>query len=295
VRRVLVVAVLVAGGLGALAVWVYPSRADFQPTNPGWNGLSEFVREWRVTPLDSLSLLPQDPLGTVLFVIPSRTVARADIERIGRYLKSGGVVMLLDDFGFGNQVLGGLGLRARFDAAPLLDPLFNYKDRWLPEITDVSILPPEGVVILNHATVLTGTSGMTVVARSSRYSFLDLDGNGVADPGEPRGPLAVAAWVRVGRGMLFAASDPSFLINGMLGLGRNRQLVRQVLRFAGDHPRVFLDEAHLPAEARDRARMALRSARSLIASPGILVAVLLVSVAAPLALVLRRWGADAGY
>jgi hypothetical protein len=294
VRRALVTAIFVAGGLGALAVWFYPSHTDFQSANPQWNGLSEFVREWNVTPLDSLGLLPQNPLGTALVVIPYRAVARADVERIRRYLERGGVVMLLDDFGFGNQVLQGLGFQARFTGSPLLDPLFNYKNRWLPEIAPVSVLPPGSVVILNHASALTQTSGMTVVARSSRYSFLDVNGNGAADPGESRGPLAVAAWARVGRGVLFVASDPSFLINGMLGLGSNRQFVRQVLRFAGDHPRVFLDEAHLPALPLDRAKMALRSTRRLLASPPVLVAVLLASAAGPLALTLRRWNIDVG-
>jgi hypothetical protein len=294
VRRTLIAALLVAGALGTLAVWFYPSRADFQPANPQWNGLSEFAREWRVIPLDSLSLLPRNVLGTALVVIPYQAVAHAEVARIRRFLEGGGVVMLLDDFGFGNQVLQGLGLQARFASAPLLDPLFNYKNRWLPEIAPVSILPPGGVVILNHASALTRTWGMTVVARSSRYSFLDLNENGAADASEPRGPLAVAAWARVGRGVLFVASDPSFLINGMLGLGSNRQFVRQVLRFAGDHPRVFLDQAHLPALSLDRARAALRSARGLIASPPVLVAVLLVSAAGPLALVMWRWNIDVG-
>ncbi len=293
-RRTVAAALLIAAGLGVLAMWFSPSRADFQPTNGQWNGLSEFVREWGVTPLDSLGLLAQDPLRTVLVVIPYQAVTRDDVTRIRRYLEGGGVVALFDKFGSGNQVLQGLGLRARFADAPLLDPLFNYKNRWLPEILQVSVLPPGGLVVLNHGTALTETSDMTVVAHSSRYSFLDLKGTGVADPSEPRGPLAVAAWTRVGRGVLVVASDPSVLINAMLGLGSNRQFVQALLRFAGDHPRVFLDDAHLPALPLDLAKAALRSPRRLIASPPVLLAVLLLSAAGPLALTLRRWNTDAG-
>lgn len=295
VRRVLAPVALVVGCLSIIAIWFYPSHADFRPANPDWNGLSEVAGEWRVTRLDSLTLLPAGPRGTALVVIPYRPVSQVDVARINRYLTDGGVVVLLDDFGFANQVLGGLGLRVRFAGPPLLDPLFKYKNRWLPKITDVAILPPGSTVILNHATALSETSGMAVAARSSAYAFLDLNNNGVADPREPRGPFVTAAWTKVGGGVLFVASDPSFLINGMIGLGDNRQFARQILRFAGERPRVLLDEVHLPSETLDQARTMLRAIRAAVASPVGVLAAAFIAVTAPLAILLRRWDGNAGF
>ncbi len=293
-RRLLAGAAIAAVCVGVLTVWLYPSRADFRPTNPYWNGLSDAAGEWRMTSLPSLDLLPRAPGGTAVVIIPYRPVGGADIMRIRRYLEDGGVVVLLDDFGTGNQILEGVGLSARFAGSPLLDPLFNYKNQRLPKIPYVFILPVGSAVILNHATALTKTSGMTVVAQSSRYSFLDRNGNGRADPSEPRGPFAVAGWTRVGRGVLFAASDPSFLINSMIGLGDNRRFARQVFRLAGEHPRIFLDEAHLPAEMLDRTKAVLQSARTAIGYPVALLTILLAGAVAPLAMMLRRWDTDAG-
>jgi len=46
--------------------------------------------------------------------------------------------IMLDDFGYGNSFLEYAGITARFDNTPLLDPLFNYKNEYLP--ADIWIL-----------------------------------------------------------------------------------------------------------------------------------------------------------
>lgn len=294
-RRLLALVAVVVGCLAVVVVWLYPSRADFNPANISWNGLSGFAGEYRIIPLPSLVPLPaHDSGGNVLVIIPYRPVSRADTARIKRFLETDGVVMLLDDFGFGNQVLAGVGLSARFAGAALLDPLFHYKNRWLPKIITVPLLPSGGTLILNHATALAKTSGMTVIAQSSAYAFLDLNRNGRADPGEPGGPLPVAAWERVGGGVLVAVADPSLLVNSMLDLGENREFVRRVLHLAGEHPRVFLDEGHLPMTRLDRAKVALRSARAAITTVPVLLMLLLAGIMGPLVTLFREEPSNAG-
>jgi hypothetical protein len=277
----------VTGGLVILLVWFYPSHTDFRPTNPFWNGLDDFAGDSRLISLASLALLPSEPEGTVVVVIPYRPVSGTDAACLKRYLEGGGVVVLMDDYGFGNQVLMGLGLSMRYAGTSLLDPLVHHANRWLPKITDISILPSESTIILNHATALIETAGMTVVARSSRYSFLDSNGNGRVDQGEVRGPFAVAAWTKFGKGVLFVISDPSLLINAMISLGDNRRFMSRVFQLAVDHPRVFLDEAHLPAAPIDHAKTLLRSAQAAIATPEGLLTVLVVGVVVPVVAMTR--------
>ncbi len=286
-RRLVVWVTLTAAVLGVVAVGFYPSPTDFRPDNPSWNGLSGAAHAWQMAPLPSLARLPTDPRQTATVIIPYRPMSRADAVRIARYLQRGGVVIVSNNFGTGNQLLEEAGLSVRFSGAPLLDPLVHYRSLWLPRILDVPVLPAGSALVLNHATALTGTGAMRVMARSSRYSFLDLNGNGRADRGEPQGPFAVAAWGRVGAGILVAVSDPNLLINSMIGLGENRAFVREAFRLAGDHPRIFLDDSHLPANTLDDAKAALGALRDAPGHSVALLVILVLGIAAPLAVTLR--------
>jgi hypothetical protein len=289
--RVSVAALMLATcGLIVLAVWFYPSRTDFRPVNPFWNGLNRVAEDWQMVPLASLDRLPRDPAGTVLVVIPYRPVNAADASRVRRYVDGGGLAVILDDYGFGTPLLRGMGLPLRFAGEALLDPLFRHRNRWMPEAT----APAEArrnaearAVVLNHATALVGVEAVSVILRSSPYSFLDRNGNGEWEPDEPRGPFAVAAHTKVGSGAVAVVSDPSVLINSMIDLGANRSFVRRILQLAGERPRVYLDEAHLPARGLDESRAQLRSVRDFVAEPIPLIGLVVAIVIAPLVMMLK--------
>ena len=110
-----------------LTVWFFPTTTDFRTQNPFWNGLRSFEREFQITPIESLSVLPEEPHGSVLVVIPYVQVDDADVARLRSYLEGGGFLILADDYSYGNSVLNGLGVSARFTNSPLVDPLFNYR------------------------------------------------------------------------------------------------------------------------------------------------------------------------
>lgn len=287
-RRFVAIVAIAASALSGLVAWAYPSRTDFRPPNPFWNGLGRFASEWHVARLRSLAQLPEDPRATAVVVIPYRGVAQADGERLRRYVDAGGVLVLLDDYGFGNHVLDALGLRLRLTGEPLVDPLFYQKNRRLPKITDLPALRAPSTMVLNHATSLAEASGATVLARSSAYSFLDLNGDGDWGEDEPRGPFPVAASVSLGKGTVAVIADPSLLINGTIELGDNRAFLRQVVRLAGERPQVFLDEAHLPAARLDVAKDAIGVAQSRVADPVTLLVLVVVALAAPVGTALFR-------
>ncbi len=289
-RRLLAVVTLLTLLVTTLIVWVYPTSTDLALSNPGWNGLRMATQAFGVTGVSSLSLLPAQVRGTALIVIPYVRLTADDVRALRHYVERGGALILSDDLGFGNEVLAGLGTRARFSGQLLADPLFHVKNRWFPKILNVSApLAAVGIetLVLNHATVIEQTGGMTVLATSSPVSFLDANGNGRPDAGERSGPFAVVAVGRVGTGSLVLISDPSLLLNSMLDLGQNRKLLPEVIKIAGGGQHVYLDRAHLPRARLDVAQDWLARAREVLALPLAVFAAAVAALVVPFALLVR--------
>ncbi|MFH1484666.1 MAG: DUF4350 domain-containing protein [Chloroflexota bacterium] len=254
----------------ALIVWFYPSSADFRLDNPGWNGLEKFVAEFNASPATHLQRSSLPPGRTALVVVPLEKFTEPELLQLKDYVSSGGMLAVFDDYGNGNQLLDYLGLEARFTGRPLLDPLFNHKSEWLPRIMDLpAIRVARGVesVVLNHPSSLAGVSRDEVLARSSAFSFLDLDGDGAPGETEPTGPLPVLARVMIGKGSVVLMADPSILINGMIDIGDNRAFLRNVLDIGGAGARVFVDESHHGKAPLDEAKKALAVTHGALSAP----------------------------
>ncbi len=276
-----------------LIVWVYPTSTDLAPSNPGWNGLRTAAQAFGWTGISSLNLLPSQAQGTALIVIPYVRPTADEVGALKHYMEGGGLLIVLDDLGFGNEVLAGLGARPRFSGQLLADPLFHVKNRLFPKILDISApLAAAGIetLVLNHATVIEQTRGMTVLATSSRVSFLDANGNGQRDAGEGSGPFPVVALGRVGMGSLVLISDPSLLLNSMLDLGQNRKLLPAVIKIAGGGQHVYLDMAHLPRARLDAAKDWLARARDVLALPLTAFAAAAAALVVPIVLLVRPPG-----
>jgi len=254
----------------AALIWFYPSTGDFRLDNPFWNGLTTFTTKFKASTIESLNNLPSTAKGTVLILIPYSQLTEQELEKLRSYVLKGGTLILLDDYGFGNQVLSHLGLEVRFTGSPLLDPLFNYKNKWLPKITDFPQTPLTGnikSIVLNHATALCNTSESEVLAWSSRFSFLDLDGDSVWDPDEPTGPFPIATYVRVGEGYVVAVADPSIIINSMIVLGDNMAFMENIVGLGGEKSKVIIDQSHLPIGPLEEAKETIAEAYTLASSP----------------------------
>jgi hypothetical protein len=238
-------------------VWFFPPNGDFRVENPSWNGLSTLSSKAKLNVMNTLHSLPTNPKETALLLVPYEPFSDSELSQLKNYVLNGGTLVILDDYGFGNQVLSVIGLKMRFTGVPMLDPLYNYKDKWIPKVTDFSnssIGKNVSSIVLNHATCLNNTSDSTVVAYSSTFSFLDVNGDGSWSNNEPNGPFPVIAYDPVGQGIVVAISDPSLMINGMIVLDNNLQLVNNVVSIQNSDPKIFVDQSHLPKEPLDNAK-----------------------------------------
>jgi uncharacterized protein DUF4350 len=209
-----------------LLLSLLPARAlamPFDPEGTDWEGLSQLVR------------IAQSELGTqrvvVTFTLPLQDLKRddgiflvhperaLDVDELSAFMRAGGRLILLDDYGTGDDLLARFGIRR----VPLpARPAEMLRDNPSLAIAEPASVHPTvrdvGQVVTNHATGL---------AHMALSPLLVVRGNG-----EPDVLLAVAG--AVGRGRLIAIGDASIPINAMMRYPGNRALSRSLVRYATD-------------------------------------------------------------
>lgn len=261
-RTVSVLWLLSVGLLSAvLLLWAHPVGRDSSVLNQNWNGLSQASEMLGATALGSYDDVADLPLPVTLVVIPRLSPDEVALTAMEACLVSGGTLVVLDDFGFGNEILFYLGVGVRFHGGTLMDPLYCHRDASMPRV-EWSRAETElewTSMVLNRATWLRVDEGVEVWATSSYFSYGDVDGDSRRDDDEPSGPLPVAAVVSRSGGRVVIVSDSSLLLNSMVGLGGNVEAIASFVR--GD---VLVDHLHLPEGEMDRSQIALDALRGVL-------------------------------
>ena len=267
-RRFLAILTVVLMLILAILVWFFPSHEDFRTENPFWNGTKEISSGYPISPLESLSNLPSSPQGSTLILIPYLQFNRAELEALDSFITRGGILILADDYGYGNQILEYLGLKARFSGQALLDPLSNYKNERFPQISYLKssyVTSNIDNLIFNHATCLTDIEATDVLALSSSFSFLDLNGNREWQEGEPTGPLPVISHHNLGNGEIILVSDPSLFINSMETMASNDKFIQNMAAITKSNR--LIDQSHLPPSNLHQTTNLLAYIRGLFITP----------------------------
>ncbi|MFC1978769.1 DUF4350 domain-containing protein [Chloroflexota bacterium] len=270
-----------------ITLWFYPPSADFNVENIRWNGASQFSSRMGSIAINTFEDIPDRPANTVLIVVPYIEFAPGELEQIGSYILGGGTLILMDDYGHGNEVLKSLDVDYRFDNIPLLDPLIHYKNEQFPIITNIHASPltfEVTTLVFDHAVRLVNVPDTEIVARSSSFSFIDLDRDTLYDDDmEAKSSSVVAANTLIGEGRIITISDPSIIINGMIDMEDNYTIMANAVALGTSNPKVYFDQSHLPEEELSEVKSGLRTARNGAAYP----AVLSVMVGAVLLITLR--------
>lgn len=229
---------LVAGpvlGAGAAASSVLLATRDahaaaFDVSDTGWEGLSEFFQiakrelgNERVKPVATLDWSALKAEDGVAFIHPDAPI---DATEASDFMKLGGRVAVLDDFGRGEDLLRRFKIqRVRMPGRPVAalrgNPELPIAEPWL-EIQKGQIGSPHPIVtnvkrlVLNHPMALEHPDLSPVL--KVRLSGSETDAI-----------VAVAGQVEKGR--LFAMSDPSAVINSMLRYPGNRAFAAGLVRY----------------------------------------------------------------
>jgi hypothetical protein len=243
------------------------TTADFSIFNSGWNGTSElavsayeagkfapsFTTRATGTDLEVVQLgfdkIGLDPTASTLVVIGPTLGFTADEGRIvGDFVRAGGVLLLADDFGTGNQLLEGMGSSTRISGVLVMDLAFDKK----PEFSVCFDLQTDPLtrnvssILLNYpSSIITNSATTSAIAFSSIASWQDVNGNNERDLDEPSGPFVIMAREELGNGTVIVLSDPSVLINGMAKYLNNSALDENVIaQICTGRASVFFDESH---------------------------------------------------
>jgi len=257
-----------------LLLVIAPPVEDFGFDSDRWTGLSIAMDELDASALWSLSDLERQQSPATVLLVPRKPVSPSDTSRLERFVIGGGTLVLMDDFGHGNELLSGLGIDVAIAGGTLLDPVYCEKNETMPVL---SVTLPEQeenslFLQLNHSSWLEVGGDVSVLGSSSRFSIGDSDHNGTWDKGEPTGSLPVAASCSLGDGSIVVVADSSILINGMVGLHDNMAFVSGV----ADGP-VLVASTHLPDSGVDGGKRVVASLRAVLDSfAGMTVAVAVV-------------------
>ncbi len=213
VGKWIIIAVAAAVLITPIIAVIAPSTEDFNVHNRGWNGLSKLMEEFNAT-IVGVEGVDRAPGRVILIVSPQ--VIEGLVGKLRKALEGGATVLILEDFDEGGfRVARELGVRVEAYPGPLLDPVFYYKDYFMPRVKMGNITG-----YFNYGTALSSYEG-SCIAWSSHMSFIDLNLNGIPDPGEPSGEFCVAVEARVGRGRLVVVADSSVAINSMVEVNRD--------------------------------------------------------------------------
>ena len=219
VRRI----ALVAMGLLCLTLPFAPRAAlasPFDPHGEDWEGLSQLVRmaqaelgPKRVVVTSRLDLHDLGRQDGLILIHPERFV---DPDELSAFMRAGGRLVLLDDYGQGDTLLARFGIRRV--------PLPTRPAEMLRGNPSLAIAEPASAhpavrdvarVVTNHATGLEHPSLSPVLV--------------VRGDGEPDVLVALAG--AVGQGRLLAVGDASIGINAMMRYPGNRMLCASLVRY----------------------------------------------------------------
>lgn len=243
--------------------------------NTMWNGLRHSLNSLNANTVNTSSGLSQIESNDTLVCIPYLQYDGPELAQLKNFVNHGGTLVVMDDIGYGNDILAYLGVSGRFSGAPLLDPFYCYKNQWFPEITDFSPLVDKDVqaVVLNHATALLNIENSRVIARSSSDSYLDLNGDGSLAPGDPQGPLPVAAEMPLGAGTLILVSDPSILLNSMLVKDDNLLFIQSLTGSDINNGKILVDVSHLVQDPLEITKTKLFGIKGVLSQPYVLTGI----------------------
>lgn len=219
-----------------LNIPVFYTNTDFSVFNAKWNGASNFGRllyeEASIIPIitsyNSFGLGERE--GVLLILGPDLGYSPLEIDEIKKFLENGGTLVLIDDFGTGNDILSGLNLTARFTGLVPID-VFYSKNYNFPEL--VRILDPRlsvGVdkLILNVPSVIAGAEGSIYTSK-------------VTVIGNNQRQLPIMSELEYGNGKIILFSDPSVFINDMFE--KNEPFIRNFVNYIKADT-IYIDEAH---------------------------------------------------
>jgi hypothetical protein len=229
-----------------LVVHLSSNDQEFSRYNDGWNGTSTFfasLDRHRVSMVSDPGQLTQyHSAATLLIIAPWRKPAPGEIAAYRSFLDRGNTIVLVDDFGTGNEILAGLQSRISINPGPVASLDREYAEPYSVVVyrsANESPVEKTSSLILNLPVSL---DGGTPLLRTSVLSWIDENRDRHINNNEVMGVFTVMAKEKNGQGTLIVLSDPSIFINAMVDAGVSGENRRFILHLAGNGSPVLVDQ-----------------------------------------------------
>ncbi|PUA33847.1 MAG: hypothetical protein B7O98_00030 [Zestosphaera tikiterensis] len=182
-----------------------PSSTPYSPWNSGVYGISSVFEEFKADLLNDLSNLK---CGSTLFLILQRGLTEDEVKSLTNFVRCGSVVVVSDSQGYSKTFLSGLGIDVVFHGKQVLDEVTAFNYRWVikTKVKDFN-------VVVSNVTYVEIRTAADFMAETSKYAYVDTDGNGFYDVYDPMGSYAVLIGWRVGNGSVVLIPSPTFFMN----------------------------------------------------------------------------------
>ena len=195
----------------------------FDIAGTDWEGAAEFVQlarhelgDARIQATERIDLTHLRPEDSLILLHPEKTL---DVGSLARFMRAGGRVILLDDYGRADALLRHFGMERVATPRHPADSVRNDPDLPIAEPAGPHpVVADVRRVVTNHP---------TGVKHPDLSPILKVRGQG-----EPDVLVAVAG--AVGQGRLLVVGDPSIVMNSMLRYADNRGFGRALVRYAGE-------------------------------------------------------------
>jgi hypothetical protein len=220
VRRVFCLLTAIALALGSTSALA----AAFDLAGSDWEGAGDFVRlakselgAGRVVVAPHLDFHELTPDDGVLVLHPETSL---DVEELSKFMRAGGRVVMLDDFGSGDSLLSNFGMRRVPSPRQPAESLRHNPQLALAEPASAHpVVADVHRVVTNHPTGI----GHPDLSPVLKIRGADADGD-----------VSVAVAGAVGKGRFLAVGDPSIVMNSMLRYSGNKAFARGLVRYAVD-------------------------------------------------------------
>ncbi len=196
-----------------LFIALMPCYIDYVAISDSDKGYKIFVEMFRARIVSSIDSIDRD---SVLVIPLVHSLSNDSIYKLIEFVKRGGKLVILDEEGFSRNFFKAIGISIDIVNSSILDEVLKLDHRFYPIVT-TSIDNMSVVMEKPHPITMKCRLYLCkVIATSSRFSYLDLDDDGIYDFSEPMKSFVVGIEVKYFNGSILLLSDLDVLTNRLI-------------------------------------------------------------------------------
>lgn len=209
-KELFLISLVVGVIVGSAIIYTRPSTTSYSIVNHGGDGLSKLKEAYEALVVTDLSMARNtDPLNTAYLIIRSSDASSSDVEVITQLVSYGGYVVVSGSPEFIKSLSRYVGLNLNITNSTIYDMIYNGGNRFHP----LGFSSHCGNTLITYKPYYVLLSEVEVIAYSSNFSYVDLNGNGYMDIEEPLGSFPLAASLSLGKGRLILVFSPRVFTN----------------------------------------------------------------------------------